>query len=332
MSNNRLKRQEAPFSKGLLTIFTRKCFRRNKYATYALRVTLQYHDSAKTTASESGASEVSAISAIETFHAGETHTNLYGHKRGTRSQENEVINQWMTTASGARSRRSVDPRLAAVKAKANIRSSLVSKQDQYDASYSRPDTPRGSLMASAAAATAASATLEAFKLSAQRLSDRLDRNQEIAASAATSSGASTSKSPTSGSNPEAVAAQSYPIAAARAPSPAPPAAPSAPSAPPAPLAAGPHAGSPQHGVRPARRSFLRPVMRMRPISFGQPAQFLLGATDATETTRTRIFREFVPPVTSTPELEVVTITSSTDDDADMATPTLCFPGCHCKKV
>ena len=43
MSNNRLKRQEAPFSKGLLTISTRKCFRRDKYATYALRVTLQYH-------------------------------------------------------------------------------------------------------------------------------------------------------------------------------------------------------------------------------------------------------------------------------------------------
>ena len=197
-------------------------------------------------------------------------------------------------------------------------------------------------MASAAAATAASATLEAFKLSAQRLSDRLDRNQEIAASAATSSVASTSKSPTSGPYPEAVAAQSYPIAAARAPSPAPtaPSAPPAPSAPstsnlavqPPAQAAGPHAVSPQQGVRPARRSFLRPVMRMRPISFGQPAQFLLGATDATETTRTRIFREFVPPVTSRPEPEVVTITSSTDDDADMATPTPCFPGCHCKKV
>ena len=175
--------------------------------------------------------------------------------RGTRSQENEAINQWMTTASGARSRLLVEPRGAAVKAKAKIRSSLVSQKDQYDASYSRPDTPRGSLMASAAAATAASATLEAFKLSAQKLSDRLDC--EIAAGAAATSAASTSNSAASTSNSisnsTAVAARSYPIATAMVPS----SAPSAPSAPSSSTSAvqlsaqtaGAHAVPPQHGVR-----------------------------------------------------------------------------------
>ena len=43
MSNDCLELQETPFSKAILTIFTRKWFRRDKYATCGLRVTLQYH-------------------------------------------------------------------------------------------------------------------------------------------------------------------------------------------------------------------------------------------------------------------------------------------------
>ena len=247
-------------------------------------------------------SEASEVSAVETFHAGETHSNLYGHLRGTRSQDNESIQKWMTTESGARSRHLVAPRGAAVKAKAKIRSSLVSLKDQIDASYTRPDTPRVSLVASAAAASRFSAHLgqEMTASTSSALAPTISASAPTI-SAASATNTATSMAMASASTSTSVAARSYPTTAARVPSPvaARPVVTAQPAAQPVVAQIEP----PQHGVRPARRSLLRPVMRMRPVAFGQPTHYMLRAAEASDTSRARVFREYVGPETYRPEAD-----------------------------
>jgi len=196
-----------------------------------------FTDSAKTTASESGTLEASIN---ETYHDGKIGGNLRSYKRGSRSQQDNAINQWITMASGSRGRGGDrNPRKAAVIAKAKIRSDLISRQDRYEGSYTRPDTPRGSVAAAATAATAAASSssdaLNAFHKSAREVSHLLDQKiaksgaasplphpettsvaTEVAAAfAAFAASAAAPPPPTPSMTSESVAAQSYPIAAAR---------------------------------------------------------------------------------------------------------------------
>ena len=126
--------------------------------------------------SNSGANKSSDLdtSIVETMHAGVSHIGLYGHPKQTREQTEQNIQSWMstdtlladrprsaarpqhqpdasiqtwtTTNSGARQREKLPQRAAGIKAKAAIRSSLVSDRDQRDGSFTstRPDTPRRS--------------------------------------------------------------------------------------------------------------------------------------------------------------------------------------------
>ena len=124
--------------------------------------------------SNSGANKSPDLDAsiVETMHAGVSHIGLYGHPKQTREQTEQNIQSWMstdtlladrtrsaarpqpdasiqtwtTTNSGARQREKLPQRAAGIKAKAAIRSSLVSDRDQRDGSFTstRPDTPRRS--------------------------------------------------------------------------------------------------------------------------------------------------------------------------------------------